>query len=440
MEPEDVEGKIFLTSLRGYDRSEVDAFLKEAAEELRSLKALTVAAAKHEKAGGAEAADHYRRIGEETSRILLTAEEAGRAIRDQAQRDAAEIIATARMDAQELVRAARGSVAEAESELKRFHELRSILAGELEEVRRRLDETIARLKMPMDPKLPGAAPAAAPLKVERLAPSGGPGLDDLLERIKKEREESRRKVESVLHEVSPEAQPIPRLAVASPADAAALARRDEAIGDSPAAAARRLKRALQEDQAALVDRIKVHRGTGNFETDIAPLEQHVSLYVQEIGSELESAYARGRREGGDLEPTGEGVRLEDLIGRQLTDPLRVELRRAVDVALQGQQTPTAVAERASDVFRVWKGVRSEMLGEGLAQAAYHRGLLDAWETAGITGKRWVEDLAESDCPRGVCAQNAGAGTVATGEPFPSGHSSPPAHGGCTCTMVADSHG
>src|SRR5260370_23713284 len=56
--------------------------------------------------GPDDAAAFFRQLGEQTSKVLTAAEEAGRGIREQARRDAAGIIAEARVEANELALAA----------------------------------------------------------------------------------------------------------------------------------------------------------------------------------------------------------------------------------------------------------------------------------------------------------------------------------------------
>src|SRR5260370_35074302 len=56
--------------------------------------------------GPDDAAAFFRQLGEQTSKVLTAAEEAGRGIREQARRDAAGIIAEARVHANELALAA----------------------------------------------------------------------------------------------------------------------------------------------------------------------------------------------------------------------------------------------------------------------------------------------------------------------------------------------
>jgi hypothetical protein len=117
----------------------------------------------------------------------------------------------------------------------------------------------------------------------------------------------------------------------------------------------------------------------------------------------------------------------------VVNPLRAEVSRAVQGGLEAQDTATAIAERASDVFRVWKGVRTELLGVGMVYAAFNQGLVDGWSRNPRTQKHWV--LSEEDeCPNDVCAKNVAVGPVALKSTFPSGHLTPPAHGGCTCTL------
>ena len=47
--------------------------------------------------------------------------------------------------------------------------------------------------------------------------------------------------------------------------------------------------------------------------------------------------------------------------------------------------------------------------------------------------RWVPDPAQVACPD--CEDDALAGTVPSGGPFPTGHTHPPAHPGCRCLVI-----
>ena len=59
------------------------------------------------------------------------------------------------------------------------------------------------------------------------------------------------------------------------------------------------------------------------------------------------------------------------------------------------------------------------------------------EALNLPGRQlsWVVSPDEADCPRDTCRSNAAAGALGLDASFPSGHVAPPAHGGCTCTLV-----
>lgn len=519
VQPEDIESKEFLVSLRGYDREEVDAFLRELAEEIRRLKsdAQTVAPSSSP-AGEGDASTFYKQIGEETSKILVAAEEAGAEIRARASAEAAELLASARNQSEEVRRAGEAQKQAAEDDLRRLREARSILANQLEDVGRRLEETISRLQAPIEPATtasttaapprpqvvppPAAtvieappkprpepevraepepapepvpepepepeveeapAPAeevleaeAAPVEttpvvepeveeisepetVQEAAASDtetAPPLEDLLKEIREERERGRREVEEALREMPARETTAPT----GKQEDVALARRGEVLREAPLQAARRLKRLLQEDQNDLLDRIRTHRGKGTFEGDISPADQQETRFAEGMGELLAEAFAAGRKVAGAEDEADAGQPVRSLVARQLVTPLRRELSGAVESGLKAQDTPTSIAERASDIYRVWKGVRTELLGEGLVFAAYHQGLVDVWRGEGAATKRWVLATDEQTCPRDVCKQNREAGAVAIDSAFPSGHMAPPAHGGCTCTLTGPEAG
>ena len=63
--------------------------------------------------------------------------------------------------------------------------------------------------------------------------------------------------------------------------------------------------------------------------------------------------------------------------------------------------------------------------------AFNRGVAEAAQPG--TGARWVVDDGGAPCPD--CDDNALAGSVPAGEPFPTGDLHPPAHPGCRCLAV-----
>jgi len=419
--------------------------------------------------GPDDAAAFFRQLGEQTSKVLTAAEEAGRGIREQAHRDAAGIIAEARVQANELALAAASQRRAAEEELRRFREARTILANQIEDVHRRLEEIILRLRTPVEipepPKdlAPALETVQAPADLQLVVEPSSEAPESSSEAPEAEREAVGTQPEAARAEVAEgpeererpgdapavaevlplEQETAPAEPAAEPAGSPGAAARDPAFGiraqaldDAPLLAGRTLKRLLQEDQNDLLDRIRRHRGRGTFEDDIFPPAVQVERFVEGMRLALEPAFIAGRNAGGGI-PIGEPPDVVGaLVAKQVVAPLRRDLGRMVEPRLAAGDTATTVSERAGDVYRVWKGVRTELLGEGLVYAAFHHGLLDAWREAHAPGKRWLMSPDEADCPRDTCRANAAAGVVGVDVSFPSGHLAPPAHGGCTCTVVA----
>jgi len=90
-----------------------------------------------------------------------------------------------------------------------------------------------------------------------------------------------------------------------------------------------------------------------------------------------------------------------------------------------------VADRVRASYREWKTERIAGAAEDAVLAAFGRGVFEAAPAS--TAFRWVVDDGEHPCPD--CDDDALAGAVAKGEPFPTGAVLPPAHPGCRCLIV-----
>lgn len=539
MDPEEVEGREFLVTLRGYSRDEVDAFksevagylrrltaeLAESAEEVRVVKtqleeALARPAGQIARDAGRDSQEEpaapdrelaFKQVAQETERILMAAEQVAEQMQARARQESAELLTDARRQAQHGFDQVEEAKRRAERDLDGVRESRGLIASQLEDIRRRLDETINRLRIPVespvtpvrprgyreraapDNETPGAAsegqsapaPATARASVRTPDTPSAPDaaeqerqrkLKEIAERQARELagkqaqeqagageaespepeepaqegeaakiEPSRGALDELLEEFrrkrageSPEAQP-PRSG-APPEQVAAevgpvpeLEQRTEALGDLPNQSARRLKRLLQEEHNDILDRLRTRKAGKDAEQIVATSEEQLARFAEGLGQVLGDAFREGRRAAGG---TGDGnaqASVRRQVTRQVVKPLRSEVVEAIQAGLDSEDGPSAVAERASDVFRVWKGVRTEMLGEGMAYGAYHQGMVDCWSSETSSRKVWV--LAEEDeCPGDVCAENAGAGPLEPKLAFPSGHILPPAHGGCLCTL------
>ncbi len=263
------------------------------------------------------------------------------------------------------------------------------------------------------------------------AGAGGSSLDELLAEIRRKREEEERQAAQPLQESPPPESAAPPPAASS----GELSRRKEALGDLPAQTARRLKRLLQEEHNELLDRLRTQRGKGELDDNLSPQSEQLGRFVSGLSEALNRAFTEGRKAAGSKGSADPSAVVSKLVTRQVLNPLRSEISKAIEAGLEAQDSASSLSERANDVFRVWKGVRTQLLGEGIAYAAYHQGLVDAWGSRPGATKSWVLSADEQDCPNDICRSNTDAGAVALKSPFPSGHLAPPAHGGCTCTLA-----
>jgi DivIVA domain-containing protein len=581
MDPEDIEAREFATSLRGYDREEVDSFRRGVAAEVRRLRSAlaqqVASASSAESPTPPDTADAYRQVGDETARILVAAEQAAREIKERGQREVAELLADAREEAAALGRAAIAERETIEEDIRQLQEARAMLGTEMEDLRRRFEELVLRLRQPFeirrtrpkpaDPKrpapdawapdepqappqgkagpveaptsaatrptvpaagstpsgpgpqtrppvpapdrapsspapkatrpapaappepmspaarflgasaprvipftegeggrgsatVPGAAPVeeAAPT-APAAAPAASTGQAQIAEAVDavtvvtapaaSQADPGVASDAPAAHEAgtnggAPQADvpahlvpPRPRLPdLPAPGDGpGALAWRTAALGDLPGDAAKRLKRLLQDDQNELLERLRTWRGVGPAATHVASPDTHAERFTAGLRDVLEAAFSAGRHAGGSSDPGDPSTTIASLVTKQLVTPLRRDLMRLIEPPPGWDTSATAASKRASDVYRVWKGVRTDLLGEGLVYAVFHQGLLQAVSGNGSANKEWVVSADERNCPREVCRSNASAGPVGLDAPFPSGHVVPPAHGGCTCTLL-----
>ncbi len=197
--------------------------------------------------------------------------------------------------------------------------------------------------------------------------------------------------------------------------------------------ARRVKRALQDDQNALLDRLRSSPETWSDEI-LAPEDEQRARYVEAATPVLRDAAvagitlarevlsARGRAPSPDdraLAEAADGLAgtVVTLLRRKLTD----------DEARDGGSP----ADRVGAAFRQWRGERIERLVGDHALAAFSSGILAASGKRG--GLRWVVGGSGPACAD--CDDNSLAGTVPPGDAFPTGHQHPPAHAGCRCFVV-----
>lgn len=207
-----------------------------------------------------------------------------------------------------------------------------------------------------------------------------------------------------------------------------LAQRDEVLTPLVSSLARRLKRALQDDQNDILDRL---RAKGGWAPGVLLSEDdHALRYVEAATDQLMEAARAGATFAGGKADEAPGV--DDVaasMASEIVAPLRRRLEGAGPSVEEGDES--ALVELVGAAFREWKGARTERLAGDQTVFAFSRAALAAVPKG--TALRWVvlDDVAE--CPD--CDDNALAGSVPSREAFPTGHAHPPAHAGCRCLLV-----
>jgi len=218
------------------------------------------------------------------------------------------------------------------------------------------------------------------------------------------------------------------------------AERDDLLDPIIARMARRLKRAMQDDQNMLLHRLRSDSGEYRQELVSSEDEQRrglVEASVDFLGDAFDAgeAFARqklGTEDGASHDATEINRSAVGTGAQELADTVVTLLRRRLleEDAEGPGPTEEEAAELVSAAYREWRGERIERLVGDHVLGAFSGGVRAA---SGKTPLRWIAAGAEEPCAD--CDDNALAEAVAEGERFPTGHLHPPAHAGCRCLVV-----
>ncbi|MDQ6797838.1 MAG: DivIVA domain-containing protein [Actinomycetota bacterium] len=228
----------------------------------------------------------------------------------------------------------------------------------------------------------------------------------------------------------------------------AIAWRDQLLEPIEADLTRRLRRVLQDEQNEVLDRLRRerHPTAGSV---LPSLDEQVERYqavavpllsrAADHGSEF--LVSSGAHEGPGGPPDG-GWKAEQWAADLAVDlvvPLRDRLDAAISEAVADSTDADEVAydlsgvsERLSAAYRQCKAAQLGQAARHHASVAFAEGAFAA--TPPDAKRSWVVDDDGGPCPD--CDDNTLAGAVTKGQPFPTGQTHPPAHGGCRCILVA----
>ena len=220
---------------------------------------------------------------------------------------------------------------------------------------------------------------------------------------------------------------------AEPADVAEtiFERRDAELVPLITSAARKLKRVLADEQNDVLDRLRQRDSVSVIDDVVPERDAHAERYANAVTGELLDAAAAGARL---LDPDAPApapevlVPVHDLIASALVEPLRNRLERAV---ADGDGANDEIAKLVRAVYREWKTTHIDDQLDDVLRLAHGAGAMGA-VTPG-TPMCWAVDPNGPACPD--AEDNALAGVVPAGEPYPTGHRVAPAHPGCRCLIA-----
>jgi DivIVA domain-containing protein len=218
-----------------------------------------------------------------------------------------------------------------------------------------------------------------------------------------------------------------------------LERRDEVAGHLDSSLARKLKRALQDEQNSILDRLRNLKGAPTAANVLPSAEEQPDRFVEAGRPLLQEAAKAGAQLVASLygdEATLPGLelgRIDDLaeeLGRAIAEPLHQRLELAFS---SSDEDVAELAEVLGAAYREWKTQRIEAAARDQVAAAFSRGAYLAFPEGAVL--HWVVDPSEGPCPD--CEDNELAGAQPKSEPWPTGQLYPPAHPGCRCALAPD---
>ena len=225
--------------------------------------------------------------------------------------------------------------------------------------------------------------------------------------------------------------------VVADSDDSAFGRRDAELTPLIVASARKLKRVLADEQNDVLHVLRRADAATSLKALVPRSAEHVQRYAHAIDAELRRAAIAGaasvdQREAAAHERDivkAKALRPAiDALAGSLVSPLRERLERAVEQA-GGDNGELASSVKA--IYREWKTQRIDEHLDDVVLMAFGHGALVAL-TPG-TPVCWAVDPNGPPCPD--ADDNALAGAVPAGQPFPTDHLCAPAHEGCRCMLV-----
>jgi hypothetical protein len=205
-----------------------------------------------------------------------------------------------------------------------------------------------------------------------------------------------------------------------------LQRRDEVVAGPRDSLVRKVKRALQDDQNAALERVRGADGPAvgsKLETERVQRDRYALASVEPLREAANAGRAFAASEGGVVGPE---------LGDEVLAGLAEDLAATLVTALRKRMLSDAGADgtdRVTAAYREWRGARTERLCADLALRAFHEGV----GAAAVGHKiRYVVAPAEPPCEKCTAVGERARAGGAPGEVR-----LPPLHAGCRCAVLPE---
>ena len=188
---------------------------------------------------------------------------------------------------------------------------------------------------------------------------------------------------------------------------------------------RRLKRVLQDEHNDLLDRLRNVEGAPTLADVLAPAEAQAERYLAAARPFMVEAAVAGARfvKGSEAEDSAGGdaemiSTVADAAVRDAVVAIVEPLRNRIEAVLEerGRDANDVLVDALASVYRQTRSHRVEPLVADFLSAAHAMAI---WHAAPDgAALRWIAEDAGGPCPD--CDDNALAGPVRKGEPFPTG--------------------
>ena len=203
-------------------------------------------------------------------------------------------------------------------------------------------------------------------------------------------------------------------------------RRDAALAESLAILTRKVKRALQDDQNIMLERLRDVKAmiTTELEDEHEQRARYANAALDALADAASSGGHFAKEEAGASGGPADAAALSDCAA-DLAVTIVLALRKRILADGSGDGP-----DRANAAYKEWRGARVERLCTDAARRAFEIGVLAA--SVGRTVRFFV---APNDAPCDACDLDAASGERLAGQLFPSGSAHPPLHAGCACAVI-----